>query len=189
MRETVLTTDTTTFQQRWDALAGSTTSNFVDAYHHIMVTSVPLAGALTALCALIAINIAYELFKWKSSPKKKSARRETPMDPNARKTKIREWVRDAYVNALHELYRDGAGNAGQKISRAEYEREMLRLRQDLGLDVVWKINLHPRAIQGEFNRLKDEIKGRLNGTVKTKPKQPTVVTKGSKLRIPTQKAS
>lgn len=86
--------------------------------------------------------------------KKPSVRRELQMDSD-RKAVVRANVRDAYVNALYDMMRTKA------ITYNEYQREMLRLRKDMGFDVTWKINLHPSAIKAELVHLKEAIKERL----------------------------
>ena len=73
-----------------------------------------------------------------------------------RKAVVRASVRDAYVNALYDMMRTKA------ITYNEYQREMLRLRKDMGFDVAWKINLHPKAIKAELVHLKDAIKERMS---------------------------
>ena len=107
---------------------------------------------VTYLQVLVAV-VLYVVFRRLLS-KKPSVRRELQMALD-RKAKVRSLVRDAYVNAIYERLMT------KEITYNEYQREMLRLRTDMGFDVTWKINLHPKAIQAELVHLKDAIKERL----------------------------
>jgi hypothetical protein len=122
---------------------------------HYMVDVYTWAGAhtVTYLQVLILIVLLFVVWSWAYN-RKPSVRRELQMDLD-RKAKVRALVRDAYVNALYDKMRT------KEITYDEYQREMLRLRKDMGFDVVWKINLHPKAIKAELEHLKDSIKGRL----------------------------
>ncbi len=107
---------------------------------------------LQVLFLVVALFVVWVLaFQRKPS----AVRRELQMDLD-RKSKVRALVRDAYVNAIYEKY------TTKEITYDEYQREMLRLRTDMGFDVQWKINLHPKAIKAELNHLKDVIKRRLS---------------------------
>ena len=103
----------------------------------------------------VVVFVALVLLFRRLLAKKPSVRRELQMDAD-RKAVVRASVRDAYVNALYDMMRTKA------ITYNEYQREMLRLRKDMGFDVTWKINLHPKAIEAELVHLKDAIKERLS---------------------------
>lgn len=140
---------------------------------------------VTYLQVLILVMLLFVVWRYAFN-RKPSVRRELQMDLD-RKTAVRSIVRDAYVNAIYDRYRTG------EITYKEYQREMLRLRTDMGFDVTWKINLHPRAIKAELEHLKDAIKGRLSpekvteaiGKAKAKEKWPLAPKKGNgKLNVP-----
>jgi hypothetical protein len=109
---------------------------------------------VTYLQVAVLVMLLFLVWRWAYN-RKPSVRRELQMDLD-RKAKVREITRDAYVNAIYEKY------TTKEITYKEYQREMLRLRTDMGFDVQWKINLHPKAIKAELNHLKETIKGRLS---------------------------
>lgn len=126
------------------------TQDLRDAYHWAQEHTV----TYTQMSVLLALLFSVWLLVLGRRPKP-SVRKEPPMDPTARKTRVRELVRDAYVNAIYDQYRLG------KVTYDEYQREMLRLRTDMGFDVTWRIRLHPKALAAECLNLKEAIKGRL----------------------------
>jgi hypothetical protein len=109
---------------------------------------------VTYLQVSILVALLFVVWRWAYSRKPSAVRREAQMDLD-RKANVRAKVRDQYVNAIYELY------LTKEITYKEYQREMLRLRSDMGFDVTWKINLHPKAIKAELEHLKDTIKRRL----------------------------
>ena len=122
-----------------------------------MVEAWTWAGAHTVTYLQVFVLVVALFVVWYLAFNKKpsAVRREAQMDAD-RKSKVRGYVRDAYVNALYDMVRT------KFITYAEYQREMLRLRKDMGFDVQWRINLHPKAIKAELEHLKDQIKGRLS---------------------------
>lgn len=148
--------DTSTVLDRIHTLTDPAIGGVSGLYDTMQTTQVPLISAFGLFGVFVIIFLVSELLKRKTSVRKKGT---AQMDPNARKTRVREMIRDAFVESLWNLRHRGEDITGDKLSENEYRVALAQLRQDMGFNVPWVIRhrLHPKALQAELKRFKADL--------------------------------